>query len=97
MGLCPVAIHCRKEATMKEIRVLVTVQVDECDPEVLVDPETMEDAAVDAIENAVKHAELNGFVFPQAEDLCIGFVDAVLYEECGDNTVSLDDTGEESP
>ena len=73
------------EKIMREIRVLVTVQVDECDPDAKIDRETMEDAAADAIENAVRAAESMGFTFPQADDLSIGFVDAVVYEEPGDD------------
>ena len=66
---------------MREIRVLVRLQVDECDPDAKIDLETMQDAAVDAVENAVRHAEDNGFSHASADDLSIGFVDAVLYEE----------------
>ena len=46
-----------------------------------IDLETMQDAAVDAVENAIRHAEDNGFSHPYADELSIGFVDAVLYEE----------------
>ena len=45
----------------------------------------MQDAAVDAVENAMRHAEDNGFAHPYADDLSIGFVDAVLYEEDTDD------------
>jgi hypothetical protein len=72
------------EKIMREIRVLVTVQVDECNPDAKIDRETMQDAAADAIENAVRAAEGMGFTFPQAADLSIGFVDAVVYEEPGE-------------
>jgi hypothetical protein len=47
----------------------------------------MQDAAVDAVENAVRHAEDNGFSHPYADELSIGFVDAVLYEEDTDEDV----------
>ena len=66
---------------MREIRVLVRLQVDECEPDAKIDLETMQDAAVDAVENAVRHAEDNGFSHAYADELSIGFVDAVLYEE----------------
>jgi hypothetical protein len=66
---------------MREIRVLVRLQVDECEPNAEIDLETMQDAAVDAVENAVRHAEDNGFSHSCADILSIGFVDAVLYEE----------------
>ena len=66
---------------MREIRVLVRLQVDECEPDTKIDSETMQDAAVDAVENAMRHAEDNGFSHPYADELSIGFVDAVLYEE----------------
>ena len=35
---------------MREVRVLVTLQVDECEPDANIDLETMQDAAVDAVE-----------------------------------------------
>ena len=38
---------------MREIRVLVRLQVDECEPDAKIDLEAMQDAAVDAVENAV--------------------------------------------
>ncbi len=66
---------------MREVRVLVTLQVDECEPDAESDLETMQDAAMNAVENAVRHAEDNGFSHPYADELSIGFVDAVLYEE----------------
>jgi hypothetical protein len=66
---------------MREIRVLVTLQVDECEEDVTIDRETMGDAAVEAVENAVRFAADNGFSHTHADDLCIGFVDAVAYEE----------------
>ena len=55
--------------------------MDECEPDAKTDLETMQDAAVDAVENAVRHAEDNGFSHEWADILSIGFVDAVLYEE----------------
>ena len=66
---------------MREIRVLVTLQVDECDPAAKIDRDTMQEAAVEAVENAVRHAEDNGFSHAHADDLSIGLVDAVAYEE----------------
>jgi len=65
---------------MREIKVLVTVQVDEDDPDTQIDRETMEAAAVEAIENAVRFAENAGFEHSLAGELSVGFVDAVLYE-----------------
>jgi hypothetical protein len=70
---------------MRRIRVLVALRVDECEPDAKIDLETMQDAAVDAVENAMRHAEDNGFAHPYADDLSIGFVDAVLYEEDTDD------------
>jgi hypothetical protein len=64
--------------------VLVTLHVDECEPDAEIDLETMQDAAVDAVENAIRHAEDNGFSHSYADELSIGFVDAVLYEEYQD-------------
>jgi len=70
---------------MREISVLVTLQVDECDPDITIDRETMEKAAVEAVENAVRFAHENGFSHPWADDLCVGFVEADLYESDEDN------------
>ncbi len=66
---------------MREIRVLVTLQVDECDPAAKIEPEAMQEAAVEAVKNALHTAEDNGFSHAWADDLCIGVVDAVAYEE----------------
>jgi len=66
---------------MREIKVLVTLQVDECDPDTKIDRDTMQQAAVEAVENAVRHAENNGFSHTWADDLSIGLVDAVAYED----------------
>jgi hypothetical protein len=66
---------------MREVRVLVTLQVDECEPDAKIDRETMQDAAVEAVENAMRSAYDNGFSHTYADELSIGFVDAVLYEE----------------
>ena len=70
---------------MREVRVLVRVQVDECDPDAKIDPEIMQEAAVEAVENAVRFADDNGFSHTWADELSIGFVDAVLYEEDEDD------------
>lgn len=69
---------------MREIQVLVTLQVDECEPDAKIDLETMQDAAVEAVDNAVRHAYDNGFSHAYADELSIGFVDAVLYKEDAD-------------
>ena len=66
---------------MREVRVLVRVQVDECNPDAKIDPEIMQEAAVEAVENAVRFAYENGFSHAWTDDLSIGFVDAVAYEE----------------
>ena len=50
-------------------------------PGVTTDPEIIQEAAVEAVENAVRFAEDNGFSHAKADDLSIHFVDAVLYEE----------------
>jgi len=70
---------------MRQIRVLVTLQVDTCEEDATIDRETMEDAAVDAVENALKRAADDGFSHPYADELCVGYVDAVVYEEDEDN------------
>lgn len=66
---------------MREIKVLVTLQVDECEPNTKIDRDTMQNAAVEAVANAVRHAENNGFSHTWSDDLSIGFVGAVLYRE----------------
>ena len=66
---------------MDEIKVLVTLQVDETDEDDPVDKEDKQDAAVEAVENAVRAAHEMGFTHGLADKLCIGFGDAVLYEE----------------
>ena len=71
---------------MREVRVLVRVQVDECDPDAKIDPEIMQEAAVEAVENAVRFAYDNGFSHAWTDDLSIRFVDAVLYEEDEDDS-----------
>jgi len=76
---------------MREIRVLVRLQVDECEPDAEFDRETMEDSAVEAVENAMRFAYDNGFSHTYADELSIGFVDAVLYEEDLDDEDSLDE------
>jgi hypothetical protein len=70
---------------MREIRVLVRVQVDECESNAHFDREMMEDAAVEAVENVMRHATGVGFPHTYEEELSICFVDAVLYEEPGDD------------
>lgn len=70
---------------MREIRVLVTLQVDDCDTLAGSDLDSMQDAAVDVVEIALKAADIAGFVFPQAEYLSVGLVDVVLYDNDWDN------------
>ena len=66
---------------MHEIKVLVTLQVEQVDAKAPVTAEDIQDAAVEAVENAVRAAYEMGFTHGQADRLCIGFVDAVLYEQ----------------
>jgi hypothetical protein len=66
---------------MQELKVLVTLQVEESDPEAKIDRAIMQDAAAEAVENALRFAQDNGFSHAQADELSIGFVDAVPYEE----------------
>ncbi len=76
---------------MREIRVLVRLQVEECEGDGKFDREMMEDAAVEAVENAMRFAYDNGFSHTYADELSIGFVDAVLYEEDLDDEDGLDE------
>ena len=65
---------------MREIKVLVTLSVDECEPDVKIDREIMEDAAVEAVENIMRHATGVDFAHTYEEELAICFVDAEPYE-----------------
>ncbi len=78
---------------MREVRVLVRVQVDECDPDAKIDPEIMQEAAVEAVENAVRLGYQNGFSHAWTGDLSIRFIDAVLYEEHEDDSPKLSESG----
>ena len=53
---------------MREVRVLVRVQVDECDPDAKIDPEIMQEAAVEAVENAVRLGYETGFSHTWADE-----------------------------
>ena len=76
-----------------EVRVLVTLQVEACDPDDFKGSTgEFQQAAVDAIEHAVKYGENQGFVHPLANDVSIGVVavelderkeDSDVCEECG--------------
>lgn len=66
---------------MREIRVLVTLQVDECEQGGGIDSDAMQEAAVEAVESALRHAENNGFSHQWANELSVGFVDAVAYDD----------------
>jgi len=78
---------------MRQIRVLVRLQVEECEPDAKFDRETMEDAAVEAVENVMRHATGVGFPHTYEEELSVCFVDAVLYEEDWDE----EGQGEQQP
>ncbi len=63
-----------------EIRVLVTMQVEPIDQNVTDTREELEGAATEAVGNALKLVEANGYAHTYAEELSIGFVDAVEHE-----------------
>jgi hypothetical protein len=63
---------------MREIQVLVTLQVDECDPGKRIAKYIMESAAAEAVENAIRYAEADGFSHGEADNLSIGFVKAEI-------------------
>jgi hypothetical protein len=69
---------------MRKLRVLVRLQVEECKPGDQFDREMMEDAAVEAVENVMRHATGAGFPHTYEKELSVCFVDAVLYEEYPD-------------
>lgn len=64
-----------------EVKVLVTLQVEEVDENDPVVVDDMDGAATEAVENAVRAAENTGFTHCLADKLCIGFVDAFLFEQ----------------
>ena len=66
---------------MREIKVLVTLQVDECDPAVKIGKAAMENAAVEAIKDAVKRGEDNGFNHSLADEICIGVADVEICKD----------------
>ncbi len=70
---------------MREIRVLVRLRVEECEADGKFDREMMEDAAVEAVENVMRHATGAGFPHTYEEELSVCFVDAVLCEEPDDD------------
>ena len=55
-------------------------------PVVTTDPEIVQEAAVEAVENAVRFVEDNGFSHAWMNDLSVRFIDAVLYEEDEDDS-----------
>ncbi len=64
---------------MLEVQILVTLQVEECDTTAKIDRATMRHAAKEAVRNAIQFANDNGFSHARANDLSIGFVDAIVY------------------
>jgi hypothetical protein len=66
---------------MRDVKVLVTLRVEDADENIPIAIPESQDAAVEAVENAVRAAHEMGFSHALADNLCIGFVDAVLYEE----------------
>jgi hypothetical protein len=66
---------------MCKIKVLVTLQVEPADQNVPIEAQDMQDAAVEAVENTLRAAYEMGFTHGLADDLCIGLIDVVLYEE----------------
>lgn len=65
-----------------QVKVLVYLEVTECDPgSANIDRDALQDAAVDAVENAVRHAEGEGFTHVHENEVSIAFTDAILYEE----------------
>ena len=59
---------------MKEIKILVTVQVDEAEEEATISDSDKQKAACQAIKNAVDFFHRNGFEHDLANKLCIGVV-----------------------
>ena len=64
---------------MRNIRVLVTVQVDDADLA------TMQTAAVEAVKFSLKDVSAGFVDTPQAEYIPVGLVDVVLYNNDWDN------------
>jgi hypothetical protein len=63
-----------------QVRVLVTLEVEESG-DTKISRQDMEDAAAEAVENAVRSAESSGFSHGMEEELSILLVDVVPYEE----------------
>ena len=66
---------------MREIKLIVTLEVDDCESDTKIDRGTMQAAAVEAVENVLRHATGAGFPHARENDLSICFVDAVAYED----------------
>lgn len=64
---------------MREIRLLVTLQVDECEPEKPVPQATMELAATEAVSNVLEHAQGIGFPHHWENELSIQVAAVSLY------------------
>jgi hypothetical protein len=63
-----------------QVQVLVTVDVEDCDPDTFRATEAQaQAAALEAVEGIVKHGEANGFAHALAEHVCIGVVAVETY------------------
>lgn len=66
------------------VQIHIECQVDECEEGVTFSDEQKQAAAVEAIENAVRFGESNGFSHTHAADLAIGIVDVSASNEALD-------------
>lgn len=61
-----------------EVKVIVTLQVSQCDPYIELDQEFIQRAALASVRNAVRFADNNGFSHPWTEDVSVGLVSCDL-------------------
>jgi len=56
---------------MQEIKVLVSLRVEKCEPDAKIDRDTMQKAALEAVENVLNHAQGVGFPHTWEHNLSI--------------------------
>jgi hypothetical protein len=56
---------------MQEVQLLVTLKVEECEPDAKIDRGTMQKAALEAVENVLNHAQGVGFPHKWENELSI--------------------------
>ena len=64
-----------------QIKILVTLNVEPCEQGVEIPADDKQDAAAEAVANALRYAEGEGFRHGMEDQFSMTFVDAVPYEE----------------